>query len=156
MDERYNRIVRNEEFNRLLDEIEALEADRIYCRHGLEHLLDVARISYIQVLEDGLDYDKSILYAAALLHDIGRGAEYRGVGSHDEAGAIIAERILWDCGYSEPEIKLIQEAIRGHGEEGGSGMGALLHRSDKASRMCFRCKAADTCKWKVKNEGIEK
>lgn len=34
MDERYNRIVRNEEFNRLLDEIEALEADRIYCRHG--------------------------------------------------------------------------------------------------------------------------
>ena len=61
MDERYNRIVRNEEFNRLLDEIEALEADRIYCRHGLEHLLDVARISYIQVLEDGLDYDKNVL-----------------------------------------------------------------------------------------------
>ena len=35
MDERYKRIVRNEEFNRLLDKIEALEADRIYCRHGL-------------------------------------------------------------------------------------------------------------------------
>ena len=90
MDERYNRIVRNEEFNRLLDEIEALEADRIYCRHGLEHLLDVARISYIQVLEDGLDYNKNILYAAALLHDIGRAAEYRGAGSHGEAGALIA------------------------------------------------------------------
>ena len=45
MDERYNRIVQNEEFNRLLDEIEALEADRIYCRHGLEHLLDVDRKS---------------------------------------------------------------------------------------------------------------
>lgn len=156
MDERYNRIVRNEEFNRLLDEIEALEADRIYCRHGLEHLLDVARISYIQVLEDGLDYDKSILYAAALLHDIGRAAEYRGAGSHDEAGAVIAAGILRDCGYTEAEIQLIQEAIRGHGKEGGSGLGALLHRSDKASRMCFRCKAADTCKWKVKNEGIEK
>ena len=156
MDDRYNRIIRNEEFNRLLDEIEALEADRIYCRHGLEHLLDVARISYIQVLEDGLDYDKSILYAAALLHDIGRAAEYRGAGSHDEAGAVIAEGILRDCGYTESEIRLIQEAIRGHGEEGGTGLGALLHRSDKASRMCFRCKAADTCKWKVKNEGIEK
>lgn len=156
MDERYNRIVRNEEFNRLLDEIEALEADRIYCRHGLEHLLDVARISYIQVLEDGLDYDKNILYAAALLHDIGRAAEHRGAGSHDEAGALIAEGILRDCGYAEPEIKLIQDAIQGHGEEGGSGLAALLHCSDKASRMCFRCKAADTCKWKVKNEGIEK
>ena len=156
MDERYNRIVRNEEFNRLLDEIEALEADRIYCRHGLEHLLDVARISYIQVLEDGLDYDKNILYAAALLHDIGRTAEYRGAGSHDEAGAAIAEGILRDCGYAESEIQMIQEAIRGHGAEGGSGLAALLHRSDKASRMCFRCKAADTCKWKVKNEGIEK
>ena len=101
MDERYNRIVRNEEFNRLLDEIEALEADRIYCRHGLEHLLDVARISYIQVLEDGLDYDKNILYAAALLHDIGRAAEYRDAGSHDEAGAVIAAGILRDCGYAE-------------------------------------------------------
>ncbi len=44
-----------------------------YCRHGLEHLLDVARISYIQVLEDGLDYDENVLYAAALLHDIGKG-----------------------------------------------------------------------------------
>ena len=118
MDERYNRIVQNEEFNRLLDEIEALEADRIYCRHGLEHLLDVARISYIQVLEDGLDYDKNILYAAALLHDIGRAAEYRDAGSHDEAGAVIAEGILRDCGYAESEIQMIQEAIRGHGEEG--------------------------------------
>ena len=149
-------VVQNEEFNRLLDEIEALEADRIYCRHGLEHLLDVARISYIQVLEDGLDYDKNILYAAALLHDIGRAAEYRDAGSHDEAGAVIAEGILRDCGYAESEIQMIQEAIRGHGEERGSGLAALLHRSDKASRMCFRCKAADTCKWKVKNEGIEK
>ena len=116
----------------------------------------MSRISYIQVLEDGLDYDKNILYAAALLHDIGRAAEYRGAGSHDEAGAMIAEGILRDCGYAESEIQMIQEAIRGHGEEGGSGLAALLHRSDKASRMCFRCKAADTCKWKVKNEGIEK
>ena len=72
MDERYNRIVRNEEFNRLLDEIEALEADRIYCRHGLEHLLDVARISYIQVLEGGLDYDKNVLYGAPPRYRKGR------------------------------------------------------------------------------------
>ena len=156
MDERYNRIVRNEEFNRLLDEIEALEWTAFTLKHGLEHLLDVARISYIQVLEDGLDYDKNILYAAALLHDIGRAAEYRDAGSHDEAGAVIAEGILRDCGYAESEIQMIQETIRGHGEERGSGLAVLLHRSDKASRMCFRCKAADTCKWKVKNEGIEK
>ena len=154
--ERVDAILRHPTFTAALAELHEQERERIFCRHGLEHLLDVARISYIQVLEGGLDYDKNVLYATALLHDIGRAAEYRGAGSHDEAGAAIAEGILRDCGYAESEIQMIQEAIRGHGEEGGSGLAALLHRSDKASRMCFRCKAADTCKWKVKNEGIEK
>lgn len=156
MEERYNRIVRNIEFSRLLDSIEELERDRIYCRHGLTHLLDVARIAYIMVLEDGLEYSRELIYAAALLHDIGRAEEYRGNGSHDEAGAVIAEDILRDSGYSEEETALITTAIRGHGEDDSTGLGALLHRADRASRMCFRCKASDTCKWKIKNEGIER
>ena len=58
--------------------IEDAEQDRIFCRHGMEHCLDVARILYIMVLERNLPYRKDMIYATALLHDIGRYEEYRG------------------------------------------------------------------------------
>ena len=41
---RYSEIINNKEYRRLLMEVEDLEENREYCRHGLEHLLDVARI----------------------------------------------------------------------------------------------------------------
>ena len=66
--------------------IEDAERDRIFCRHGMEHCLDVARILYIMVLERNLPYRKDMIYATALLHDIGRYEEYRGQVSHHEAG----------------------------------------------------------------------
>ena len=62
--------------------IEDAEQDRIFCRHGMEHCLDVARILYIMVLERNLPYRKDMIYATALLHDIGRYEEYRGQVSH--------------------------------------------------------------------------
>ena len=46
--------------------IQDAERDRIFCRHGLEHCLDVARILYIIVLEQHLDYDKEVIYAIIL------------------------------------------------------------------------------------------
>ena len=58
-----------EEKLRLLDE---LEAERAFCRHDLTHLMDVARLMWIDVLEQGLAIDRDVVYAAALLHDLGR------------------------------------------------------------------------------------
>lgn len=138
-----------------LNRIEELERDRIYCGHNLSHLLDVARIMYIRALEEKLDIPRETVYAAALLHDIGRAEEYERGIAHDEAGARLAEVILTDCGYEKAVREQIIEAIGEHRGEAAGELGRLLHWADKVSRICMRCEAADTCKWTVKNEGIE-
>ena len=66
------------------------EKDRIFCRHTMEHFLDVARLMYIYDLEDGAGIDKEIIYAAALLHDIGRYEQIRIGTPHHIAGAKLA------------------------------------------------------------------
>ena len=38
----------------------------------MEHFLDVARLMYIYNLEDQAGFSKEMIYAAGLLHDIGR------------------------------------------------------------------------------------
>lgn len=153
-EDRYNRIAHHLGYIGLVDEIESLEKDRIYCKHDMTHFLDVARIAYIRVLEEKLDIEKDVVYAAALLHDIGRAEEYRSGENHDEAGARIAEQILNEAGYEDAEILTIATAIREHGSLGNSQLGMVLHDADRISRLCMRCKAQDTCKWRIKNEEI--
>ena len=41
-------------FQSSFQRIQEWEKDRIYCRHGMEHFLDTARIAYIRSLEDRL------------------------------------------------------------------------------------------------------
>ena len=69
-------IINNPKYKEYLRKLEKFEKERIFCRHTLEHFLDVARISYIQVLENDMKYSKEVIYAIALLHDIGRVLEY--------------------------------------------------------------------------------
>ena len=94
--ERMAAIAESELFTRCLAGIEAAEADRVFCRHGLPHLLDVARIAWILNLERGCGLHRDVVYAAALLHDIGRAAQYQTGEPHDEAGTRIAAEVL-DC-----------------------------------------------------------
>lgn len=146
--ERYNRIIQNEIFSSLMDRLDKLEADRKFCNHDLTHLLDVSRIAYIMALENKLDLSKDVIYAAGLLHDIGRVAEYENEGEHQTAGAAVAAAIMDLCGYSKEEISAVQDAITGHREEKeGSLLNNLLYAADKLSRNCFCCKAHDECKW---------
>ena len=132
----------------ILSEIELLEKDRIYCLHGLEHAMSVARIAYILALEEYVSIRKDIIYASALLHDLGRAAQYKSNLDHTEESVKIAEQILPECGFCEEEISDIIPAIRSHGEENGVGLASLLQRADKLSRMCLVCKSIATCKWK--------
>ena len=55
-----------------LHKIQELERNRIYCKHGLPHLLDVARIASLMAAARQLDLPRDVIYAAALLHDIGK------------------------------------------------------------------------------------
>lgn len=124
------------------------EADRPYCRHGVEHLLDTARIAWIKNLECDLGFSRAVVYAAALLHDIGKDEQYATGRPHEEAGAEIAERILADVARPEDRDAIVR-AVAEHRRcpEGASELGRLLYRADKASRACFACAMRDSCSW---------
>ncbi|MCD7888187.1 MAG: HD domain-containing protein [Clostridiales bacterium] len=148
--ERVNQILRHPLFREKLAEIDRLEENRIFCRHGLEHLLSVARLAYLRSLEEGLGLDREQIYAAALLHDIGRGEQYLRGTPHDRAGAVCAEEILTDCGFSAPEREAVAEAISGHRSPEVASeptLRGVLYRADKESRLCFCCPAAEQCNW---------
>ena len=142
---------------RLLDE---LEAERTFCRHDLTHLMDVARLMWIDVLEKGLALDRETVYAAALLHDLGRADQIQRGIPHEQASAFLAEKILPDAGFTVEETKAVIAAIRCHRgsapADARAQLGEMLYRADKACRLCWRCDARDACNWpeERKNAGI--
>ena len=85
--EKVNKIINHPLWIDAVSDIEHSEKDRKFCRHGREHLLDTARIAYIFSLEENLNMNisKEIIYAAALLHDIGRSEAYSGGLPHEGA-----------------------------------------------------------------------
>ena len=146
--DRIDKIIQNEKFRKLLADIAELEKDRIFCHHDMDHFLDVARIASLMAEDEKIDADREIIYAASILHDIGRGEQYRNGTPHEAASALIAPEILKQCDFSEDEISVITEAIQEHGNEDVSGdrdLNGLIYRADKASRKCYMCKAADKC-----------
>ena len=148
---RVNKILRSEEYKNCLNIITEKERERIYCKHTIEHFIDVARIMQLMNLERGLLIDKEIIYATALLHDIGRSKSDE---EHDIQGALIAQRILKQCDFDESEIKIIMAAIAAHRKKHEDTLNQLLYLADKMSRTCFYCKAKKSCKWKKKSEDL--
>ena len=93
------RFIRN-----IIKKYRKLESERIFCRHTPEHFLDVARLMYIYALEEHLELPKELIYAAALLHDIGRAQQYQYNIPHDIAGVEIARgKFLTDLHFTEQE-----------------------------------------------------
>ncbi|GLC31989.1 HD domain-containing protein [Clostridium omnivorum] len=147
--DRINSILHNELYNEYLKKIELYEANRIYCRHNLQHFLDVARIGYIITLEKKLNIKKDIIYAAALLHDIGRWKQYENGTPHNIASAEQSLEILKAAGYNDNEIDEITKAIEGHRGLNCSEnkLENIISVSDKKSRSCFYCAARESCNW---------
>ncbi|MDO4554905.1 MAG: HD domain-containing protein [Lachnospiraceae bacterium] len=158
--ERYQKIAKHKKFKKYIAKIKKLEENRIYCHHDVTHLLDVGRIAYIRALEKHLPLSKDMIYAAALLHDIGKVKQYNKKIPHEIGGLPIAKKVLVDCGYHNEEIAVILEAIRFHrrGMEGGTNLlGQLLYEADKGSRLCMFCEGRKSCNWtkEEKNSRIE-
>lgn len=219
---RVDALVRHPRFARDLARLEELERDRPWCRHGLPHLLDVARIMWIAALEHGWaasagcgvrdvpaggcapstaaagapalaagaatdaravrataaascaggaaapPFARDVVYATALLHDMGRVAQYETGEPHHEAGQRYARELLGALAgparFTASETDTIACAVGAH-RSGGAHAAAvpavatladLLRASDKAARACWSCPARATCAWPLekRNEGV--
>ncbi|MGM9662191.1 MAG: HD domain-containing protein [Oscillospiraceae bacterium] len=155
--ERADRICRHPLWRESMEALRELERERAFCRHDEAHCLDVARLAYIEALERGLSVPAEQIYAAALLHDIGRCRQYREGVPHHRAGAEMAEGILADCGFREDERAEIVSAISQHrSPETGEreDLAGLLYRADKASRSCLFCAARAECHWSEEKKNL--
>lgn len=134
-----------------------MESDRIFCKHDMEHFINVARLAYIFKLERQYLPTKEIIYVTALLHDIGKWKQYQEGIPHEIASAQIAEEILDALRFGQKEKKMIVDAILSHrnGRE-KSELAEIIYDGDKISRNCFSCEAQEACNWKEekKNQRI--
>lgn len=149
--DRIDRILNHNLFKEHLSKNMAAEAERCFCRHDMAHFLDVARIGMILNLKERQEIDEEVVYAAGLLHDIGKHLQYsRGI-PHEQASAEIAPAILRDCGFDENDTDVIAKAILSHRDDDSAfaeGLTGILYRADKASRPCFSCGMEQECNWK--------
>ena len=132
--ERVNQILQHTLYQSCRRQIDEKEKDRIFCGHDMGHLLDVARLAWIFNLEANQEISKERIYAAALLHDIGRHIQYENGTPHQIAGLPIAEQILTDCGFYPEEMKEILYAIENHRNKEmlkRNDLAGILYRADK-------------------------
>lgn len=145
--DRVNQILHNTKFQKYVDELEDLEKERQFCLHNIEHSLDVARIAYISILENKLRFSKEVVYAIALIHDLGRVLEYKQNIEHHEGSVIIAKEILEDISFTKEEKIQIITSISNHRNESADELSNMIYISDKLSRNCFKCKMQSECYW---------
>ncbi len=173
--ERVNKILNHDLFLHNLEQNLIAEENRFFCKHDLPHFLDVARIGCIIREREQLQLDEELIYAAALLHDLGRNRQYTDGTPHEQASCEIADVILKDCDFSDAEKQIVLFAIAGHrGKDSTTFMGnaavgrkveadlgtisllsRILYQADKASRPCFCCKASAQCNWPMEKRNME-
>lgn len=154
---RFNNILKNNSFQTHMKKLCEYEKDRIFCNHDIEHILSVARIMFIENIEKNLSINKDVIYATALLHDIGRVYQYENGTPHAIAGLEISKIILNECSYTDVEINIICSAIANHNNSNSNDqLSYLLKYADKISRNCFLCTAYKECNWseEKKNKGV--
>lgn len=167
---RVNRILQHRNYEEFTEKNKQAEAKRVYCRHGSDHGLAVARIAYLYLLEKYIEdrdsfpengannasvrleesygVGKESIYAAGILHDIGRWVEYENQEDHALAGARLARPILRDCGFTEGEMEKIVLGISEHRlppDQTSSILGQALALADDWARDCQSCPSKATC-----------
>lgn len=155
--DRVNRILNNVRYLKYLAQNERAEEEREFCRHDMGHFLDVARLMMILNAEETQAEKPELLYAAALLHDIGRHIQYADGTPHEQASARLAEPILTECGFDNKETDVIINAILHHRDvsvQNEKSLRGLLYRADKLSRPCYACKAEPQCDWKAEKKNL--
>ena len=96
---------------------------------------------------------KDELYVCALLHDIGRSAQYETGIHHSETGLIIAKEILTDVQCPQEWVDEILNVLAGHHgrskkpKASEMDLAYYIGKADHDCRLCFFCEAKDSCKW---------
>ena len=130
--------------------------------HGMKSYFcqdQFGQIAPVYSISAGLDYP-GVGPEHAYLHDIGRAEQIRRGIPHEDAGAMLAEKILPDAGFDAEETEAVIAAIRSHRgsapENARAQRGELLYRADKACRLCWCCGVREACNWpeERKNAGI--
>ena len=130
--------------------LQETEKDRKFCKHTLEHFMDVARLMYIYSLEHDIDLSREVIYAMALMHDIGRIDQITKGIPHEQAGAVLCDMILPDCGFTRDELSMIKAAIIHHrnaADDEKNPCYEMLYWADKKSRNCYACHMQKECHW---------
>lgn len=151
--ERYQRIIEDEVYITHIRKTEEYEKNREFGHHDMQHFLDVARVGMLINLTEGYNIPKDMIYAAALLHDVGRDVQYEDGTPHDIASVDITKDIFTRIGdiYTKEEQEEILAAIGDHRNKDirtEKSLAGLLYRADKESRPCYFCKAYEECNWK--------
>ncbi len=156
--DRINRILQHSMYREYLAKNEAAETERIFCKHDMVHFMDVARIGQIINLEEAVGLESELIYAAALVHDIGRHEQYAGGTPHEKASAVLAPQILAESGFDNKETDVIIDAVLHHRDASikeERSLRGVLYRADKLSRACYACKAEAQCDWKKDKKNLE-
>ncbi len=155
--ERCANIIANKEYQLYLQYNYENEINRPFCKHHFDHLVAVARLTYLLLLEEGQPYiSREMAYATGLLHDIGRWKEYQDGTDHAKLSSELAGSILKEAGYTTYESQLIRKAIAQHRtkeseDEHRSPLSKALSKADSLSRTCFACESRDNC-YKLKDQ----
>lgn len=155
--DRVNRILKNEKYQEYLNRNREAERERIFCKHDMGHFLDVARLSMILNEKEEYGLPKELIYATALLHDIGRFQQYADGTAHEEASKELSFNILEECDFTSKEIEEILLAIVNHRNvscKEEKNLSGLLYRADKMSRACFACQSESECNWKKEKKNL--
>ena len=157
---RVNKIISNIEYLSIVREIETLEKEREFCRHDMQHFISVARIAELLNIKEALDIDTELIYAAALLHDIGRAEEVKTGVRHEIESKRLAPRLIDAAGFDEHESEMILSAIANHRNKDviadmNRPLESIIYRADKLSRNCFYCDAFDKCNKAYEKRNME-
>lgn len=134
--------------------LEELEKERRFCRHGLSHVLDVARIAWIEVLEQHLPFEKEEIYLVALLHDMGRIQEYQEGIPHHVSGVMQTEIFLDKISYPAEKRSRMMSVVEKHREKDklNDDFINIIKQADNSSRNCFYCEVSSECKWSTERK----
>lgn len=154
----YEKVLEHATYQDRLAKLALMEEQRVFCKHDLEHSLEVARIALQVARGNDLQISEDVIKTTALLHDMGRVEQYEQGVSHVEASVAFAREILLLLDTDNTMIDVICDAIQNHSRRdlakerfanafAISTLKELISHADQFSRKCYMCRAYDACKW---------